>query len=152
MDTKELIKKVKKLREELGLGMMEIKAALEEANGDEKLTKEILKKKGFKKAKKREGRETNQGKVFTYEHITGKLAVMVELLCETDFVAKNSDFLVLGKELCLQVAAMSPEDSKALLKQDYVKDGSKKISDLLREFIAKSGENMKVGRIERFEI
>jgi len=152
MDTKELIKQVKKLREELGLGMMEIKMALEEANGDERLAKEILRKKGFKKAKKREEKETKQGRVFTYEHMTGKLAVMVELLCETDFVAKNDEFLKLGKELCLQVAGMNPKNTKELLKQDYVKDGSKKVSDLIREFIAKSGENVKVGKIERFEI
>ena len=152
MDTKQLIKQVKKLRGELGLGMMEIKMALEEAKGDEKEAKEILKKKGFKKAKKRAEKETNQGRIFTYEHTTGKLAVMVELLCETDFVAKNDSFLELGKELCLQVASMNPKDTKELLKQDYVKDGSKKISDLISEFIVKSGENVKIGRIERFEI
>ncbi|RLC35285.1 translation elongation factor Ts [Candidatus Shapirobacteria bacterium] len=152
MDTKKLIEQVKRLRQEMGLGMMEIKMALEEANGDERKAKQILKEKGYKKAEKRADKETHEGRVFCYEHGNGKLAVMVELLCETDFVAKNDDFVRLGKDLCLQVAGMSPRDSQELLEQDFVKDGSKKVGDLVKEFIAKSGENVKVGRIERFEI
>ncbi len=152
MDNKKIIEQVKKLREELGLGIMEIKAALEAAKGDEKKAKEILKEQGFKKAEKRTEKETHQGRVATYTHATGKVGVMVELLCETDFVAKNEEFLALAKDLCLQVAAMEPKDTKALLTQEFIKDPSKKVDELIKALIAKFGENIKLGRIERFEI
>jgi len=152
MDNKKIIELVKKIREETGLGIMEIKVALEEAVGDEKKAKEILKAKGFAKAEKRAERETHQGRVATYTHSTGKIGVMVELLCETDFVAKNEDFLNVAKDLCLQVAAMNPKDAKELLKQEYIKDPSLKIRDLVTALNAKFGENIKVGRVERFEI
>ncbi len=152
MDQKELINKVKKLREELGLGIMEIKAALEEAQGVEERAKEILKKQGFKKAEKRAEKETHQGWVFTYTHATGKIGVMIEVRCETDFVAKGDDFMNLGKELCLQVAAMAPEKVEDLLEQEYVKDPSQKVKDLVTALIAKTGENIKVERMSRFEI
>ena len=152
MDNKKIIELVKKIRAEMGLGIMEIKAALEEANGDEKRAKEILKEKGYKKAEKRAERETHQGRVATYTHSTGKIGVMVEMLCETDFVAKNEDFLTVAKDLCLQVAAMDPENTEALLEQEYIKDPSQKIKDLVTALNAKFGENIKVGRIVRFEI
>lgn len=152
MDNKKIIELVKKIRAEMGLGIMEIKAALEEAEGDEKRAKEILKEKGFKKAEKRAERETHQGRVATYTHSTGKIGVMVEMLCETDFVAKNEDFLTVAKDLCLQVAAMDPENTEALLEQEYIKDPSQKIKDLVTALNAKFGENIKVGRIVRFEI
>lgn len=148
----DLINKVKKLREELGLGIMEIKAALEEAGGDEIKAKEILKQQGFKKAEKRAGRETHQGLVATYTHTNGKIGVMVELLCETDFVAKNEEFGAVAKDLCLQVAAMEPKDTKDLLEQEFIKDATLKVADLVTALNAKFGENIKVGRIERFEI
>lgn len=152
MDNKKIIELVKKIRAELGLGIMEIKAALEEAEGDEKRAKEILKEKGFKKAETKAERETHQGRVATYTHATGKIGVMVELLCETDFVAKHEDFLSLTKDLCLQVAAMNPKDVKELLKQEFIKDPSLTIDDMLRALIVKFGENMKINRFERFEI
>jgi elongation factor Ts len=152
MDQKQIIELVKKLREELGLGIMEIKAALEEAEGDEKKAKQILKEKGFKKAEKRAEKETHQGRVATYTHSTGKIGVMVELLCETDFVARNEDFLALTRDLCLQVAAMDPESPEKLLEQEFIKDPSQKVSDLITALISKFGENIKLGRISRFEI
>lgn len=152
MDNKKLIAQVKKLREELGLGIMEIKAALEQAEGDEKKAKEILKELGFKKAEKRAEKEVHQGRVATYTHATGKIGVMVELLCETDFVAKNEEFLAVAKDLCLQVAAMDPESVEKLMEQDFIKDGTKKVKDLVTALTAKFGENIKVGRIQRFEI
>ncbi len=77
---------------------------------------------------------------------------MVEIWCETDFVAKTEDFLSLGKELCLQVAAMDPKDTEELLGQEYIKDTTKKIDALVGETVAKLGENIKVGKICRFEI
>ncbi len=152
MENKKIIELVKKIRVETGLGIMEIKAALEEAGGDEKRAKEILKARGFEKAEKRAERETHQGIVATYTHSTGKIGVIVELLCETDFVAKNEDFLSVAKDLCLQVAAMNPKDVKELLEQEFIKDPSLKIKDLVTALNAKFGENIKVGRMERFEI
>ncbi|HNY04741.1 MAG TPA: translation elongation factor Ts [Candidatus Woesebacteria bacterium] len=152
MENKKIIELVKKIRNETGLGVMEIKTALEEAKGDEKKAKEILKAKGFEKAEKRAERETHQGIVATYTHSTGKIGVMVELLCETDFVAKNEDFLSVAKDLCLQVAAMNPKNIKELLEQEFIKDPTLKIKDLVTALNSKFGENIKVGRMERFEI
>ena len=152
VNQKDLINRVKKLREEMGLGIMEIKAALEEAEGDEKKAKEILKAQGFKKAEKRAERETHQGLVSTYTHTTGKIGVMVELLCETDFVAKNEQFVTVAHDICLQVAATNPETAEELLEQDFIKDPGVKIKDLVTALNAKFGENIKLGRLERFEI
>jgi len=152
MDNKKIIELVKKIRIETGLGIMEIKAALEECDGDEKKAKEILKEKGFKKAETKAERETHQGRVATYTHATGKIGVMVELLCETDFVAKHEDFLSLTKDLCLQVAAMNPKDVKELSKQEFIKDPSVTIDEMVKALISKFGENMKINRFERFEI
>jgi len=147
-----MIELVKKMRAEMGLGIMEIKSALEEAKGDEKKAKEILKEKGFEKAKKKAEREIKAGRVFTYTHSTGTIGVMVELLCETDFVAKNEEFMAVGRDIALQVAAMNPKNDKELLKQDYIKDGSMKVNDLIVGLVAKFGENIKLGRFERFEV
>jgi elongation factor Ts len=152
MDNKKIIELVKKIRIETGLGIMEIKAAVEEANGDEKKAKEILKEKGYKKAEKKADRETHQGRVATYTHTTGKIGVMVELLCETDFVAKNEDFLAVTKDICLQIAAMNPEKVEDLMEMEFIKDPSKKIKDLVTGLVAKFGENVHIGRFQRFEI
>jgi len=152
MDNKKIIELVKKIRIETGLGIMEIKAALEEANGDEKKAKDILKEKGFKKAESKAERETHQGRVATYTHTTGKIGVMVELLCETDFVAKHEDFLAVTKDICLQIAAMNPESVDVLLKQEFVKDPSKTIEEMVKGLVAKFGENIQVGKMARFEI
>ncbi|MDD4785292.1 MAG: translation elongation factor Ts [Candidatus Shapirobacteria bacterium] len=152
MDNKKIIELVKKIRAEMGLGIMEIKSALEEANGDETKAKQILKEKGFKKAESKAERETHQGRVATYTHSTGKIGVMVELLCETDFVAKHEDFLALTKDLCLQVAAMNPETVEDLMKQEFIKDPSKTIDEMVKALISKFGENMKINRFARFEI
>jgi len=152
MDNNKIIELVKKIRAETGLGIMEIKAALEEVNGDETKAKQILKEKGFKKAESKAERETHQGRVATYTHSTGKIGVMVEVLCETDFVAKHEDFVGFTKDLCLQIAAMDPENVEILMKQEFIKDSSKTFDDMLKALIAKFGENMKVNRFQRFEI
>ena len=152
MDNKQIIELVKKIRNETGLGIMEIKAALEEASGDEKKAKEILKSKGLKKAETKTERETHQGRVATYTHSTGKIGVMVELLCETDFVAKHEDFMELTKDICLQIAAMDPKDVDELLKQEFIKDTSMTIEEKIKGLVVKFGENMKLNRFARFEI
>ena len=140
---------IKKLREETGAGVMRVKNLLEEVKGDEKKALDILKKEGFEKVAKREGRETNQGKVFTYAHHTGKVGVLVELFSETDFVARNELFEQLGRDIVLQAASMG---EKNIEKQEFIKDPSKKISDLIKEVIAKTGENIKLGRVVRIEL
>ena len=140
---------IKKLREETGAGVMRVKNVLDEVKGDEKKALEILKKEGFEKVAKREGRETRQGKVFAYTHHTGKIAVLVELFSETDFVARNELFEALGKDIALQVASMGDTEVE---NQDFIKDPSKKISDLIKELIAKTGENIKLGRVVRIEL
>lgn len=140
---------IKKLREESGAPIVRVKKVLEEFNGDEKKALEVLRKEGFEKAEKRTERVTGQGKIFTYAHHTGKIVSMVELLCETDFVAKNELFEKLGKEIALQAASMGAED---LENQDFIKEPSKKISELVKEVIAKTGENVRIGRVYRVEL
>lgn len=143
------IELIKKLREETGVAIIRIREVLEEVKGDEKKALEILKKEGFEKAEKREGRATGEGRIFVYAHHTGKVVGIVELLCETDFVAKTEVFQNAGRDLAMQAASMGVEDFE---KQDFVKDGGKKISDVVKEVIAKTGENVKLGRVERIEL
>ncbi len=143
---------IKKLRNETGAGVMRVKNVLEEVKGDEKKALEILKKEGFEKVAKREGRETGQGIVVSYIHHSEKVGVLLEILCETDFVAKNELIETLGKEVALQIASMNPKDVKELESQDFIKEPSKKISDLVKEVIAKTGENIKIGKFVRYEI
>jgi elongation factor Ts len=143
------IEQIKKLREETGVALIRIREVLEEVKGDEKKALVILKKEGLEKAEKREGRETSQGKIFVYAHHTGKVVGLIELLCETDFVAKNELFETLGRDLAMQAASMGEEKFED---QEFIKDGSKKIKDLVKELIAKTGENVKLGRVQRFEL
>ncbi|MGA3292251.1 MAG: elongation factor Ts [Candidatus Microgenomates bacterium] len=140
---------IKKLREQTGVAIIRIREVLEEVGGDEKKALEILKKEGAEKAAKREGRETSEGKIFTYAHHTGKIVSVVELLCETDFVARNELFETLGRDLAMQVASMGDEK---LTEQEFIKDPGKKIEDLVKEVIAKTGENVRIGRVFRVEL
>lgn len=140
---------IKKVREETGAGVMRVKQVLEEVKGDESKALEILKKEGLEKVAKREDRITGQGKVFAYSHHSGKIVSIVELFSETDFVAKNELFEQLGKDIALQVASMGEEDIET---QDFIKDPSKKIKDLIKEVIAKTGENIRLGRVIRIEL
>ncbi len=140
---------IKKIREETGAGVMRVKQVLEEFNGDETKAVEVLKKEGLEKVEKRSERETGQGKVFSYSHHSNKIVSVVELFCETDFVAKNELFEELGKNIALQVASMGIEDIE---NQDFIKDPSKKIIDLVKEVIAKTGENIRLGRVFKVEL
>ena len=146
------IDQIKSLREKTGAGIMESRRALEQTNGDEKKALEILKQKGLEVAAKKQERETKQGLIETYSHSGGKVVSIVELLCETDFVARNEDFKALAHELAMQVAAMNPKSVEELVGQEYIRDSSKKISDLLNDIISKIRENIKIGRIARFEL
>jgi elongation factor Ts len=152
MANKGLIEKVKQLREELGIGVIDIKKALEEAGEDIDKAREILAEQGLAEAGKKADRETNQGYVATYTHSNGKVGAMVELLCETDFMARNEEFRQFAQDLCLQVASMNPENVDELMEQKFVKETDKTIEEVLKLNIAKFGENIQIGDIARFAI
>lgn len=145
------IKLIKQLREKTSAGVADIREALEEASGNIKKAEDILRKKGFEKAAKKGDRITNAGLIESYVH-QGRVGSMVEVLCETDFVARTDEFKSLAHEIAMQIASMNPKDLSDLLKQEYIRDPSKTISDLVKEAIAKTGENITVGRIVRFEL
>ena len=144
------IELIKQLREETGISIGECKKALEEGKTVEK-AKEILKEWGKEMAAKKEDRQTGQGKVATYVHANGKVGVLVELRCETDFVANSADFENLSHELCLQIAAMGGEVEN-IPEQPWIKDSSKTIKDLISETVAKVGENIVLRKAARFQI
>ena len=182
---------VKELRDRTGCGMMDCKKALVECNGDAEKAIDFLREKGLAKAAKKADRNAKDGRIFSYIHNTGKVGVMVELDCETDFVAKTEEFQQLGHDIAMQIAAanpayVTPEDVPAdvlereqliaegkpadrldkilegkvrkyyeqtcLLEQAWIRDGDKKINDLIVALIAKMGENMTVRRFSRFSI
>jgi len=146
------IDKIKELRESTGISISECKAALEEARGDIKIAKEILRQKGIEAAEKKSERVVGQGLIETYVHANGKIAAMVEVNCETDFVARTPDFKDLAHEIAMQVCAMDPKDVSELLRQEYIRDNEMTIGDLVKEKISKLGENIKVKRFVRFEL
>ncbi len=142
---------LQRLREQTGLGVMDLKKALEQAGGDEAKALELLKEKGIAVAQKRSDRTTSQGVVMSYVH-THRIGALVELLCETDFVAKTEDFKTLAKDLAMQIASMNPENVEAMLDQPFIKDPDKTLKELLNELIAKTGENVRVGKFSRIEL
>jgi len=145
------IKKIKKLREETMVSIMECKKALEEAGGDIEKAKEILKKRGAVLAAKTAERETTEGIIESYIHSNSKVGVLIDLRCETDFVARSEEFKKLAHEICLQIASMKPEDTASLLSQPWIKNEEKKIKDLIAEYVAKLGENIVIERFVRYE-
>jgi elongation factor Ts len=144
------IDKLKQLREETAVSVQECRKALEETKGDLEKAKELLKKWGRDLAHKKSSRETNQGIIESYLHPNRKIGVLLELDCETDFVAKSDDFRNLAHELCLQIAASREETP--LSEQPWIKEPQKTIGDLVREHIAKLGENVIIKKFERYEI
>jgi elongation factor Ts len=145
------IDQIKRLREETEVSISECKKALIQAKGDFQKAKEILKKWGRDFAKKKLQRETKHGIIESYIHSNKRVGVMLELGCETDFVAKNPDFQKLAHELALQIAAFNPEETP-LLEQSWIKDEKKTIKDLIDEYIAKLGENIILKRFVRYQI
>jgi len=158
---------VKALRDSSGAGVMDAKRALEEAQGDMKKATEILREKGVVAAAKRADREAKNGVVDSYLHAGGRIGVLVEVNCETDFVANTPDFRQLARDVAMQIAAMNPlvigpEDRKpehegadaevCLLAQPFIKDGSRTIGDLVKDTVAKTGENVRVSRFVRYEL
>lgn len=190
-------KEVKALREATGAGMMDCKKALTEADGNVDKAVELLRKKGMAAAAKRAGRATGEGLVQSYIHGNGKIGVLIEINCETDFVAKTDDFAELAKDLCMQIAAVAPKyvsrdfvpeeviskeieiykeqalasgkpekivdkiaegklekfySEVCLVDMPYVKEDKKKVSERVKDAVAKLGENISIARFVRFQV
>ncbi|OGH10107.1 MAG: translation elongation factor Ts [Candidatus Levybacteria bacterium RBG_16_35_6] len=143
---------LKKLRNETSASIADCRLALEESDGDYKKALLFLKKRGIEKAEKKQDRTTSQGLIEYYIHQNGKVGSMIEILCETDFVARTDEFKKLAHEVAMQVCAMNPKDINALLKQEYIRDSSITMENLIKSVIGKLGENIKIGKIVRFEI
>jgi elongation factor Ts len=158
---------VKALREMCGAGIMECRHVLIETGGDKQKAAELLKERGCLKAAKKAERVTAQGLVESYIHTGGRIGAMVELNCETDFVARTDEFKRLAHDIAMQIAAMNPQyitseevptgvefeaETACLLSQPFIKDPTRLVKDLIIEVIAKTGENVRVGRFVRFEI
>jgi elongation factor Ts len=158
---------VKKLRDLTGAGMLDCKKALEKTGGELDKAKEILRKRGIAMAEKKAAQETRQGLVEAYIHPDGRLGALVELNCQTDFVARTDGFRALAHELAMQVAATDPQhiapdelpagsdgnpEELCLLAQPFIRDPSRTIQDLINDTIAKTGENIRVRRFARFHL
>ncbi|APT72152.1 elongation factor Ts [Thermosipho sp. 1063] len=190
-------KLVKELRDRTGAGMMECKKALEESNGDIEKAIEVLRKRGIAKAAKKASRETGEGIIASYVHFNKRIGVLVELNCETDFVARTEEFQELGNKIAMHIAAMSPRwvkreevpqeviekekdiyreqlkdsgkpenvieriiegklnkffEENCLYEQKFAFDEEKTVEDMIKEAIAKIGENIKVSRFVKFTV
>ena len=158
---------IRTLRDRTGAGIMECKLALEASKGDVDQAADSLRQKGFAEVANRANRATNQGVIEAYIHTGGRVGAMVELACETDFVARTSEFKELAHDIAMQVAAMAPEyldeteieegDSRpvaqvSLLQQPFIKDNSSSVGDLIQELAAKLGENLRVLRFTRLAL
>jgi len=146
------IELLKKLREETQAGVADCRKALEDAGGDYEKAKKLLIERGLEKAEKKEGKETHEGIIESYVHMNGKVGVLVTILCETDFVARNEAFRKLAHEVALQIAAMDPKDVKELLESPYIRDGKLTIAMLVKQTIAKVGENISIGQFSRLSL
>lgn len=169
---------IKELRDKTGAGIMDSKRALEETDGNIDKAVDYLRQQGLAKAGKKSGRDANEGLVSSYIHAQGRIGALVEISCETDFVARTEDFQKLTYDVSMQVAAMSPRfvstdeitdadyaelekefgerevavKTVVLNEQAFIKDAKKSINDLVNEAIAKLGENIVIRRFARFEV
>ena len=146
------IELLKKIRLETSASIADCRAALEETDNNYEKAIEWLKKRGLEKAAKKSEREASQGLVESYIHNGGKVGALIVLQCETDFVARTDEFKALAKEIGMQVSAMDPENVEALLKQEYIRDASLTIEDLIKSVIGKLGENIVLREFKRFAI
>ena len=158
---------IRTLRDQTGAGIMDCKQALESVDGNLDKAAEVLRAKGLADTAKRVGRATNEGVIEAYIHTGGRVGSIVELGCESDFVARTEEFQQMAHDLAMQVAAMSPvylsaddiEEGEerpaaqvALLSQPFIKNGSSSVGELVRELAAKMGENVRVIRFQRFAV
>ena len=152
---------IKELRDKTGAGIMECKKAIEDALGDMTTAEKLIKERGLAMAEKKAGREAGQGLIDCYVH-AGRIGAMIELNCETDFVARTDDFKTLAREIAMQVAATNPsrissqeastDGDVPLLDQPYIRDPGRTVQDLVNETIAKVRENVVIRRFVRFEL
>jgi elongation factor Ts len=143
---------IKKLREETGASVVECKKALDSSDGNFEKSLQSLKQKASQSVEKKAGRETKAGIIEPYIHNSGKVGVLLELVCETDFVARNAAFKELAHNLAMHIAAMNPKDREELFEQSYIKNPDQTIKDLINEKISKLGENIQVRKFARYEI
>lgn len=143
---------IKELRDRTGLSVMQCKKALEESGDDPEKALENLRKQGAAIAAKKGDRDLGAGVIACYTHGTKTIGAMVELNCETDFVAKNEEFSALAYDIAMHVAATNPKDVEELLDQEFIKDPSKKITDLVQDGVQKFGENSAIRRFSRFSV
>ncbi len=161
------VEQIRSLREQTGAGVMECKQALEDTEGDLNRAAEALRLKGFAQAARRADRATTEGVIEAYIHTGGRVGALVELGCETDFVARTPEFKQLAHDIAMQVAAMGPiylsdgeiEDGDSrpanqvsLLQQTFIKDSSRVVADIVQELAAKVGENVRVVRFSRLAL
>jgi elongation factor Ts len=142
---------LKKLRADTQAGVSDCRRALEDAKGNYDKAKKLLIARGIEKAAKKADRATAAGLIEAYVH-GGRVGVLVEMRCETDFVARTDQFKTLIHEIALQVAAMNPKDVKSLLKEEYIREPGVTIEDFIKQAIAKVGENITVSRFHRMEL
>lgn len=142
---------VQKLREQTGAGVMDCKKALQDTGGDFDKAVALINERGLVKAEKKAGRTTSAGILESYIH-NGRVGVLLDLRCETDFVAHSEPMKELAKHLAMQIAAMGPNNVEILLKQLYIRDEKTTIENLIKGVIAKVGENIKVERFMRYEL
>ncbi len=146
-----MVNDVQKLREATGAGIMECKRALQDAKGDFESALKLIAERGLAKADKKADRTTGAGLLEAYVH-NGRVGVLLEVRCETDFVAHADPLKTLAHELVMQIAAMSPQTVDELLAQPYIKDEKMAVRDLIKGVIAKVGENIKIERFSRFAV
>ena len=151
---------IRRLRQMTGAGILDCRNALQEADGDNSKAQSILREKGLASVAKKASRAAAEGMVESYIHSGSRIGVLLELNCETDFVARTDEFRELAHDLAMQVAAMDPDTVRAddgdegvsLMEQSFVKDPSKSIQDLVNDAIAKLGENIQVRRFIRYAL
>ena len=159
--------RIKELRDQTGAGVMDCRNALLETEGDMEKAVKILEKRSLVQVQKKANRAVTQGLIEAYIHTAGRIGAMVEVNCETDFVARTDEFKELAHNLAMQIAAQDPQfisgdevpegteiqpEVACLLLQPYIKNPDKTIQDIIAETIAKVGENIKVSRFARFEL
>lgn len=145
-------KAVKALRDKTGVSVMECKKALTEANGDETRALEILKERSLASAAKKADRALGAGTIGAYVHAGAQVGAMVVLSCETDFVSKNDEFVSLARDIAMHVSAMRPADKDELMQQQFIKDPSKTIGDLLSGAVQKFGERIDISNFSVFAV
>ena len=142
---------IKELRDKTGISIAQCKQALEEAGGDMAKALETLKAKGAQIAEKKSGRTLKAGVVAAYTHNTRTMGAMVVLSCETDFVAKNPEFIAVAEDIAMQAAAMDPQTIEELLGQPFIKDASQTVADLVSGLVQKFGERTEVLKMVRLD-